>query len=80
MNIPETLRQGAIGLGCTLALAIGGAVIGSSRTNAVQDQQIATIQGHEKKLDGTLDQLSKDVQQLNVNVAVLNQRLADGKR
>jgi hypothetical protein len=80
MNIPDALRQGAVGIGCTLALALGGAVVTSSRDNAVQDQQITVIQHHEKNLDDTLTELSKDVSQLNVNVAVLNQRLADGKR
>lgn len=80
MNIPDFLMKAAIGVASTSVVALGAATIGASRTNAVQDQQIAVIQDHEKSLDDTLKQLSSDVQQLNVNVAVLNERLKDGQR
>jgi hypothetical protein len=80
MEIPEFLTRCAMGVASTCIVALGAGVINGARTNAVQDQQIAVIQHHEKSLDDTLTQLSSDVQQLNVNVAVLNERMKNGKR
>lgn len=77
MNIPDALAKGALSVTCTGLLALGAAVIGAARTDAVQDVDIKAVQDKQANTDATLKQLDEAVRSLDKNVAVLNERLND---
>lgn len=77
MNIPDALAKGALSVACTGLVALGAAVIGGARTNAVQDVHIKTMQVQQVATDATLKKLDEAVRSLDKNVAVLNERLND---
>lgn len=77
MNIPDALAKGALSVTCTGLVALGAAVIGSARTNAVQDVHIKAMQEEQVTTDATLKKLDEAVRSLDKNVAVLNERLND---
>lgn len=53
----------------------GTAVISTARENAVQAEQIATVQKQQADLSEAVKSLRDTTQQLDKNVAVLNERL-----
>ena len=80
MNIPDMVAKSCVGIACTVMVAIGTAVIGDSRTNATQDKDISAIQKDQETTTETLQRLDETVRSLDKSVAVLNERLRDGKR
>lgn len=80
MNIPDMVVKSCVWVACTALVALGTAVIGDSRTNATQDKDIASIRSDQKTTTETLQRLDETVRSLDKSVAVLNERLKDGKR
>jgi peptidoglycan hydrolase CwlO-like protein len=77
MNIPDLVVKSCVGIACTSLVALGTAVIGDSRTNAVQDKDIAALEAHQQDTTETLKRLDESVRSLDKNVAVLTERLND---
>ncbi len=79
MLIPDILVKGCIGVACTSLVALGTAVISGSRNNAVQDKDIASLTANQQTTTETLSRLDETVRALDKSVAVLNERLKNGK-
>jgi len=77
MDISDLLVKSCVGVACTSLVALGTAVIGGSRTNALQDQNIEHLQQDQKTTTETLKRLDESVRSLDKSVAVLTERLND---
>lgn len=61
----------------TSIVGLGTAVIGSATTNAKQDERIAQMSKHVEQTDAAIVKLTETTQQLDKNVAILNERLRE---
>jgi hypothetical protein len=79
MSIKNELASYFAGFAKTVAVAtvLGGGtmLLGAHQTNAVQDQRIEQLQRDNAALGGAVEKLNTSVQQLDKNVAVLNERM-----
>lgn len=79
-TLPDLARKVGVWVAASAITAGGATIIHSASTISAQAQQIAAIKTTQKNLTTATSQLGKDVQQLNVNTAVLTQELKDGRR
>lgn len=74
--IRETLLNKVAASIAGAALIGGGTVVlSTAQTNAVQERHIAELERRAERSDDAIDRLNSTVQQLDKNVAVLNERL-----
>lgn len=75
--ITDNVRKGLVWVLVGGVTAAGATIISSSRQQAVQAQEIATVQSNEQSLALQVRNLRLAIGELNISVAVLNQELAD---
>lgn len=75
--ITDNVRKGLVWVLVGGVTAAGATIISSSRQQAVQAQEIASVRHSERSLAVQVRSLRLAVGELNVSVAVLNQELVD---
>lgn len=76
----ETIHKTLLTIAGSAIVAMSAAVIDSQRTNAVQDIQLRDLTAKESSQAAVLDRLNASLTQLDVDVAVLSDRVQGHKK